>query len=143
MRTINELEKYLEDNCYSFQEISIGNHNAYEGIYIEQAGEKFIYGYSERGVNIILQSFDTEEELVNYALNNLNKSRWNKAHLVAWTWNERDIEKAEKELRKLNITFERNDIHNYDTKHRNAYRIFVFGKDVKKLSEFKAKYYKE
>ncbi|MDB2125582.1 hypothetical protein [Clostridium paraputrificum] len=142
MRTINELEKYLEENCYSFQEISIGNHRAYEGIYIEQADEKFIYGYSERGIKRILQSFDTEEELVHYALNDLSKNKWNKAHLVAWTWNEIDIEKAERDLRRLNITFERNDIRNFDTKHRNAYRIFVFGKDVKKLSEFILKYYK-
>lgn len=43
MRTINELEKYLEDNCYSFQEISIGNHNAYEGIYRTSGGKIYIW----------------------------------------------------------------------------------------------------
>ena len=30
MKSIEELEKYLEDECYSFVEINIGKHHAHE-----------------------------------------------------------------------------------------------------------------
>lgn len=46
MKTIEELEKYLEDNCYSFLEISIGMHQVPEGIMIEENEGKFQYSYS-------------------------------------------------------------------------------------------------
>lgn len=36
MKSIEELEKYLEDECYSFVEINIGKHHAHEGIVIEK-----------------------------------------------------------------------------------------------------------
>lgn len=36
MKTIKELEKYLEDNYYSFNELTIGKHYAPEGIIIEE-----------------------------------------------------------------------------------------------------------
>ena len=49
MKTIKELETYLEENCYSFQELSIGNHYVPEGIVIEEEGGKFNFSYSERG----------------------------------------------------------------------------------------------
>lgn len=41
METIVELEKYLEEECYSFQELSIGKHYAPEGIVIEKEGNKY------------------------------------------------------------------------------------------------------
>lgn len=36
MKSIEELEKYLEDECYSFAGINIGKHHAHEGIVIEK-----------------------------------------------------------------------------------------------------------
>ena len=41
----------------------------------------------------------------------------------------------------MNIVFERNDIPNYRAGKR-VYRIFVFGRDIQKLEEFKKKYFK-
>jgi hypothetical protein len=49
MKTIAELEKYLEEECYSFYAITIGKHMAPEGFVIKQDGQEYIYGYSERG----------------------------------------------------------------------------------------------
>jgi hypothetical protein len=49
MKSIEELEKYLEDECYSFVEINIGKHHAHEGIVIEKNGDAYEFGYSERG----------------------------------------------------------------------------------------------
>ena len=59
--------------------------------------------------------------------------------MVAWVWSEAETQQAEEELKNYNISFERNDVPNY-SKGKNAYRIFVFGKDYLKLAEFTKKY---
>lgn len=141
MRTIGELEKYLEDECYSFQALTIGSHYAPEGIFIEASDNKYNFGYSERGNRNIIKSFETEESLVEYSLAELKRDKWSRAHLAAWLWAESEIKTAEKELRDMNIAFERNDIPNY-REGKRAYRIFVFGRDIKKLDSFKKKYFK-
>ena len=139
MKSIEELEKYLEDECYSFAGINIGKHHAHEGIVIEKNGDTYEFGYSERGNKRILKSFSSEQELVGYALEKLQADKWNKAHLVARVWSEAEIQQAEAELKNYNIRFERNDVPNY-LQGKNVYRIFVFGKDYLKLTEFAEKY---
>lgn len=141
METIDELEKYLEENCYSFQELSIGKHHASEGIIIEKVADKYNFGYSERGSQEIIKSFSTEKDLVAYALKELNSDEWFRAHLVAWAWDVAEIQKAEKELNNMNILFKRNDIPNYSA-GKCAYRIFVFGRDVLVLDEFKRRFFR-
>lgn len=143
LKSMIELEKYLEDECYSFSAISIGNHRAWEGIYLEEQNKKFIFGFSEKGQKNIIKIFDMEEALVEYALKELNSNKWFKAHLVARTLNEKLILEAEKELEKLSVDFCRNDIPHVDLEDRTEYRIFVFGKDIKKLSKFQKIYRKE
>lgn len=45
MKTIEELEKFLEEESYSFVELSIGNHFAPQGIVIKQEGNRiFVFG---------------------------------------------------------------------------------------------------
>ncbi|RHU63676.1 hypothetical protein DXC82_08670 [Clostridium sp. TF08-15] len=139
MKSIEELEKYLEDECYSFAGINIGKHHAHEGIVIEKNGDAYEFGYSERGNKRILKSFSSEHELVGYALEELQADKWNKAHLVARVWSEAEIQQAEAELKNYNIIFERNDVPNY-LQGKNVYRIFVFGKDYLKLTKFTEKY---
>ena len=139
MNTIEELEAYLERNCYSFLELSIGKHRAPEGIVIEKCNEKNIYAYSERGNKSLINSFDTEKELVQYAITELMKDEWFKAHIVASTFELKEILEAEKQLTDLKIHFKRNDIPNYKA-GRTAYRIFVFGTDILELDCFKEKY---
>lgn len=142
MKTIAELEKYLEDECYSFTQLSIGKHQTYEGLIIRKDKDKYIFGFVEKGVLDIIQSFSNEKALVQYALKELKRDKWNKGHLVAWTWTEKEIAVAEQELKEMNIEFKRNDILNF-SKYRNAYRIFVFGKDILRLEDFKEKYLKK
>lgn len=139
MKTIKELETYFEENCYSFQELSIGNHFAPEGIIIEEDDGKFNFSYSERGRKNIIKSFDKEEDLVEYALKKLQEDKWNRAHMVVSTFSEKEISEAERLLSDMNIEFERNDVPNYRS-GMTAYRIFVFGKDILKLDTFKKKY---
>ena len=142
MKTIAELEEYLEKECYSFNELIIGKHRPPEGIVIQQDGQQYIFGYSERGSLNVFRTFKAEKELVDHAIKNLENNKWNKAHLVAWAWAESDIIEAENELKKKHIIFERNDIPNYNREHPKAYRLFVFGKDILLLSEFMKKYIK-
>lgn len=139
METIQELESYLEDNCYSFLGLSIGKHHAYEGFVIEENNGKYNFSYSERGNKCVLESFSTEYELVQYALARLSEDEWARAHIVASTFKEKTIIKAEKQLDKINIHYKRNDILNYNA-GKTMYRIFVFGKDILKLTNFKKKY---
>lgn len=80
MSTLAELEKWLIDNCYSFNANSIGSHIAPQGIVIEEENGKFNWGYSERGRKTVLFSFDDERELVEYARKNLEADKWSSAH---------------------------------------------------------------
>lgn len=64
---------------------------------------------------------------------------WAMAHIVAMTFDKNEILKAENELVALDINFKRNDVPNYK-QGADAYRIFVFGKDIFKLDQFKKKY---
>lgn len=139
MKTIEELENFLEDECYSFQCLSIGKHHAPEGIVIEKVNDKYCFEFSERGKKELIQSFRTEKELVDYALKELAEDQWSKAHLVAWAWKESEIKEAEKELNGMNIKFIRNDVPKY-SKDKHAYRIFVFGRDILRLETFRKKY---
>lgn len=59
MKTIEKLERYLEDECFSFVELTIGKHFAPEGIVIKQDGNEYIWGYSERRNLEIIKSFKT------------------------------------------------------------------------------------
>lgn len=111
-----------------------------EGFVIKQDGQEYIYGYSERGFLRTIKASESEEELVNYALKDLASDKWNRAHLVARMWSEYDAAEAERELSRMHIAFERNDVHNCDMEHRRLCRIFVFGRDILRLSDFKRKY---
>ena len=141
INTIDELERYLEENCYSFQELSIGKHHSSEGNIIEKDSGRYNFAYSERGNKSVLKSFDNEKELVQYALLVIKRDKWANAHLVAWVYDEVEIHKAEDELNDMKILYERNDIQNYK-KGVTAYRIFVFGKDILKLEGFKERFFK-
>ena len=139
MDTILELEKYLEDICASFTELSIGKHYAPEGIIVEKSCNKYNYAYSERGNKRILKSYDNECDLVQYALKDLQGNKWLTAHVVVATFDKDEVVEAEIYLYSKRITFTRNDIPNYKPGF-TAYRIFVFGTSVKLLDNFKKKY---
>lgn len=141
MDTLHDLEKYLEDACYSFSEITIGSHYAPEGYVIEKSNDSYNYCYSERGNKQIIKSFTNEKDLVDYAVCKLDSNKWNKAHLVAWLWTKEEIKEAELVLEKKNISFSRNDIPNF-SEGKTAYRIFVFGRDILLLDAYKKKYLK-
>lgn len=139
MKTLEELEAWLEENCYSFQELTIGHHFAPEGIVMERDGDRFNWCYSERGHKRVMKSFDTEKGLVDYALTQLTADKWNRAHIIAFTFDEEKIKELSSLLEQEHIGYERNDIFNY-SQGKRAYRIFVFGSDIKKTEHFREEY---
>lgn len=140
IKTIDELVKFMEKEYYTFDSFSIGKYKAVEGLFLEQDGNNYIYGYSERGHKDIYKIFSDEIEAVQYVLNQISEGQVDNSHLVAWTWNNNEIDAAESELQALFIPFERNDIPNFDSDGRTAYRIFVEGKNIQYLTDFKKKY---
>ena len=140
IKTIDELVKFMEKEYYTFDSFSVGKYKAVEGLFLEQDGNNYIYGYSERGHKDIYKIFSDEIEAVQYVLNQISEGQVDNSHLVAWTWNNNEIDAAERELQALFIPFKRNDIPNFDSDGRTAYRIFVEGKNIQYLTDFKKKY---
>ena len=140
IKTIDELVKFMEKEYYTFDSFSVGKYKAVEGLFLEQDGNNYIYGYSERGHKDIYKIFSDEIETVQYVLNQISEGQVDNSHLVAWTWNNNEIDAAERELQALFIPFKRNDIPNFDSYGRTAYRIFVEGKNIQYLTDFKKKY---
>jgi len=138
MHTLKELKRYLENECYS--KVVIGKVLAEDCLILWEERRRYFFGYCERGRISVIKEFDTEKDLVVYALDELEKDIWARAHLAAWTWSEEEIKEAEQELERMHIAFKRNDIPNFDRVHGRAYRIFVFGRDIRRLSDFKKKY---
>lgn len=128
MDTITELGEWMESHCYSFQNISIGNHYAPEGLIIEAKQGSYQWCCSERGQKSILAVFDSEQELVQYAWQQIQKDKWWKAHLLVFTKELDKIVQITTQLEILHVSYERNDIPTY-CNGKPVYRIFVFGCD--------------
>ena len=124
MKTIQELEQYLEENCYNFDNITIGRHYAYEGLVVKSCALGYCLFSSERGRETLLKAFPTEEELVAYTLAKLDRKQ---------------IQKAGFKLKLMGIRYKRNDILGYRS-GQTAYRIFVYGRDILRLEGFKRQY---
>lgn len=139
-KTIDKLVEFVERECYCMDSFSIGEYQITEDLFLDRDGKDYIYGYTEKGNRNVEKRFENEEEAVKYVFEQIYKCRLDNAHLVAWAWNKEEIEAAEKELQQMFITFERNDIPNFDLEGRTAYRIFVYGKNIKYLEDFKKKY---
>jgi len=136
MDTLAKLEKWLEENCYNFQFITIGRHKAQEGTVIECEHGSYNWCYSERGRKTIIASFKTEKDLVGYAYKALLSDQWARSHLLVLTFDKEKVGETGKLLEDMGIEFLRNDIPNYRD-GRRAYRIFVFGCDIKKVEHLK------
>lgn len=142
IKTIDKLVEFMERECYSFDSFSIGKYKALEGLFLEQDGYDYIYGYAERGHRDIEKHFGNEEEAVQYVLEELSKGKVDNSHLIAFTMDSEEILEAEKELKEMFIPFMRNDGPYFGQDGSTAYRIFVVGKNIRYLNEFQKKYCK-
>ncbi len=140
IKTMDELIKFMEKECYSFDSFSIGKYQALEGLFLEQNGNEYVYGYAERGHRDIEKRFDNEEEAVRYVLEQIFEGKVDNSHLAAFTWDGKEILEAQKELEEMFIPFIRNDDLCFGSDGRTAFRIFVFGKNIRYLNDFQKKY---
>lgn len=131
IKTIDKLVEFMEEECYSFDSFSIGKYRALEGLFLDRDGNGFIYGYEERGHRDIIKHFDNEEAAVSYVLEQISKGEVDDSHLAAFTMDEEEILEAEKKLKEMFIPFIRNDVPGYSLDGKTAYRIFVFGKNIR------------
>ena len=131
IKTIDKLVEFMEEECYSFDSFSIGKYRALEGLFLDRDGNGFIYGYEERGHRDIIKHFDNEEAAVSYVLEQISKGEVDDSHLAAFTMDEEEIVEAEKKLKEMFIPFIRNDVPGYSLDGKTAYRIFVFGKNIR------------
>lgn len=131
IKTIDKLVEFMERECYSFDSFSIGKYRALEGLFLDRDGNDFIYGYEERGHRDIIKHFDNEEAAVSYVLEQISKGEVDDSHLAAFTMDEEEILEAEKKLKEMFIPFIRNDVPGYSLDGKTAYRIFVFGKNIR------------
>jgi hypothetical protein len=139
--TIKDLTKYLKQECFNQEYISIGTsrQSLYDGHGIDFNGEKYIYYYIERGKKEILNEFDTEKELCNYIFNKLKDNDSARQHCVRFTKSETKVKKLCDALSSRNIKYKTDRII-HKGKEDYRYRVFVFGRDVLKTRFLKLIY---
>lgn len=142
IKTIDKLVAFMERECYSFRAFSIGNYKALEGLFLEQDRHGYVYGYTERGERYTEKYFESEEEAVQYVFELLSEGKVENSHLVAFTMDKKEIMAVEKVLKEMFIPFVRNDVPCFSNDGKTAYRIFVFGKNIRYLKDFQKKYCK-
>jgi len=141
-KTEKELESWMKENCYNFENYSINGSAIYEGFGIDNFGGLFIWYYTERGEKNKLKYFQSEREIIEYAFNEIKADKWAKTHCIGFTTNEYEKRELEVILKETNIDFFQDEIPYYGLE-RPVYRTFVLGCDIKKTEHLKLKYYKE
>ena len=142
-KTIDKLVEFMEREYYDMALFSVEKYQVTEELFLDKDGQGYVFGTSERGHRQVEKRFESEEDAVKYIFKQIYDCRLDNSHLVAWTWDSKEIEAAEKELQEMFIAFKRNDIPNFDLERRTAYRIYVFGKNLKYLDAFQKKYRKD
>lgn len=140
-KTEMELENWMKQNCYNFNSYSINGNFIYEGFGIDKMNEAYIWYYTERGQKNNLATFSTESEAVEHAFNQIKIDKTAKSHCVGFVFNKAESESLSKILKDKNIDFFQDEIP-YNGPNKPAYRTFVYGCDIKELTEIQKKYVK-
>ncbi len=141
MKTLEELQQWLDENFYNRDIISTSVTGTYSDkslLFTEQNGKWRMLDH-DGGTTVILEQFDTEEELVEYAYNLCMRSRWWNSHLAVSTTSAWKMSRAKGKLRNMGIHYEQNDIPNYRD-GRTLYRLYVFGRDQLLTKELENEY---
>ncbi len=141
-KTKIELENWMSENCFNFNSYSINGNSIYEGFGIDKSGGLFIWYYVERGKRDNLKYFNSENEIVEHAFNQIKSDKWAKKHCIGFSINVNKITELKSELQKMNIEFFEDKIPYYGV-DKPAYRVFVVGCDIQKTEYLKEKYYTE
>ena len=140
-KTEVELENWMKQNCYNFNGYSINGNSIFEGFGIDKSGELYIWYYTERGEKNNLEYFRTESEIVHFAFNQIKSDKWAKTHCVGFVFDKKESDNLAKILEEENVEYFQDEIPYYGFE-KPAYRTFVLGCDIKRVSHVKKKYYK-
>ncbi|MGS2740845.1 hypothetical protein [Sinomicrobium sp. M5D2P17] len=140
-KTRNELEVWMKNNCYNFNGYAINGNFIYEGFGIEQIGGLFNWYFTERGQKDIKKTFKTEQEVIEFAYDQIKNDKWAKSHCIGFLFEERKSEELKSKLTSIGIEYFEDKI-SYDGPDKTAYRVFVYGCDIKKTENLKLEYFK-
>lgn len=135
MNTIQELEIWMNDNCYS-DSYAIGSRTVYEGFGLKRENDLYIWYFTERGHHDNLKTFNSENEAVDYAFRQIVSDKYANRHLLAMVKSKPESENIIHELKNRKITFETDQIP-YGGLSDMRTRIFVFGCDIIKAADLK------
>jgi len=138
--TIQQLDDWMTWNCYN-DNYGIGNRNILEGCGLDTFGSLYVWYYTERGQRQNLTYFQTEKAAVEYAFKEITSDKNANMHMVGLI-KEKDKEKEIEllsELEKRDVKYWKDEIP-YGPFNDIRVRVFVFGCDIKKVSDLKDKY---
>lgn len=136
MKTINELNAWMKENCIKFDNYSIGGNSILEGYGIEILVEGlYCWFYIERGNKNILEYFKSESDVVNFAYNFISKDKHAKSHLIFQTESEKEKDIFLNKLKNNNFDFWYDRIP-YLNSCGYIFRVFVVSCRYKELQNF-------
>lgn len=128
-KTEIELESWMKENCYHFNSYSINGNSIYEGFGIKKSNDLFIWYYTERGQENNIKTFQSENEIVEFAFNQIKADKWARTHCIGFTNDKNKNLEMKRALQKMKIDFFEDEIP-YDGIDGPVYRIFVSGCDI-------------
>ena len=139
-KTVVELEKWMKENCFNFNNYSINDNFIHEGYGIDKSGGLYIWYYTERGQKNNLRYFFNENEIVEYAFNEIKSNKWANIHCIGFTPDYNEHKELERILTEMGIYFEHNEHKSWG---QTIFITNIFGRDLNKVLHLKEKYYKE
>ncbi len=140
--TVIELENWMKENCFNFNNYSISGNKIDEGFGIEITGDCFSWYFTERGGKDHLKSYKSESEIVEYAFNQIRSDHSAKMHCIGLSADKTKIDELKGKLQQLTIEYCDDEIP-YFGKDKLVYRLFVSGCDIQKTEYLKEKYWTE
>lgn len=125
-------------NCYN-DGYGIGARQIHEGYGLEKRGKNFDWYYTERGEKQYLHHFETEEEAVHFAYNQIITDKFANRHMIGFIAGQTLLNELHNELEVSKIKHFTDKIP-YGGMDVPRYRVFVFGCDKVLVSDLKNKY---
>jgi hypothetical protein len=138
LTTVEELDKWMTDNCYN-NNYAIGSRNIDEGFGLDKAGNQFIWYYTERGKREHLNYFPTEKEAVDFAFSQISTDDFAQRHMIGFIKDNSEKLELLQELDRRKIKYWTDTIP-YGGLNDPRHRVFIFGCDIKLTEDLKEKY---
>nr|WP_321453167.1 hypothetical protein [uncultured Carboxylicivirga sp.] len=130
INSIKELIKFLKHNYYRKDSIQVNSFGqiGQDGFSIEKKENGFDFNYQERGHKNTLKTFQSENDICNYAVQIFEADKALKQHCIAYSKSQNRINRICNRLEKRGIHYVKDSAPCVDNKF--IYRIFVFGRDL-------------